>query len=730
MQRLTTRLILLCTLLCAALLLAGWAAAENKPAEFVKDISCAGSWPNSFWDIGTAACWECPKSAPKRTILPVTGGWACERPAHEVFKRAIGPEKPTGLIGTDCRKGWFLDIGLGKCYSCQGYNRTLYPVTHARACSRLEPLVKAQAARRGSPGGCPDGSFQHLLSSKCYRCPAGSYRNANTGADPTTFNACTVCGGLGGRPCPVTTLRRSCDENLAEDFSRGICIAVACGKENGKPCTIAERIPSCDTGLVEDFLKNRCVKSETRKRQEIAAKKLAEIASFVADKVGYATGVAQNPNVVQALNSDKPEAAAQSVSTAAVGGTTLPDGAPIRTMTVGATVGAKAIVGGSAGAGAAIDFTGRLPVYAYATADYDISLGFGVAGGVDVGFWVCQANKIGGDSWGAEFGPKDIVDFAKVLKGVEGASLANMVKPGLDVGVTLWFGYDNVFQGFVLTPSVGAGIDFGGVVWATTAVQDDPTVGCDGAPIHAGTQPAPPTGGIKPIFGSGEQFIQDIAYTNGAIHGSIRQSQTRDAVADKALTRVCVVNSTATPKRITHSASGVNHLVADSEGSESCANFPARTRLNFSFVDDGKVVRSDAMNLDAYAGSLVRFEWLSTVGTDQTFVQDIHYQAPVVLGGGTGRLIRHFRVDGGSGNPAITRVCMLNKTLHAKTLEHQVSGVGKLIAAGKDAESCANFAAATRLELRFRDRGSTVRSDAMNLSAYAGDIVRFTWLLD
>ena len=72
---------------------AGWAAAENKPAEFVKDISCAGSWPNSFWDIGTAACWNVRnrrRNAPS-CLSPVVG---LERPAHEVFKRAIGPEKP------------------------------------------------------------------------------------------------------------------------------------------------------------------------------------------------------------------------------------------------------------------------------------------------------------------------------------------------------------------------------------------------------------------------------------------------------------------------------------------------------------------------------------------------------------------------------------------------------------------------------------------------------------
>lgn len=111
----------------------------------------------------------------------------------------------------------------------------------------------------------------------------------------------------------------------------------------------------------------------------------------------------------------------------------------------------------------------------------DLSLGFGAAGSADIGFWVCQANKIGGNAWGVEFGPNDILAFARVLKGVEGARLSDIVKPGWDVGVTLWSGNDNVFQGFTLTPSAGAGADLGGVVWATTAVKDDPDV----APRHA-----------------------------------------------------------------------------------------------------------------------------------------------------------------------------------------------------------------------------------------------------
>ena len=191
---------------------------------------------------------------------------------------------------------------------------------------------------------------------------------------------------------------------------------------------------------------------------------------------------------------------------------------------------------------------------------------------------MCQAN-IHQDSWGAESGPKDIVDSASALP-IAGASLANMVASGLDVGVTLWFGYDNVFQARA-DAECGRGIDFGGVVLATTAVQDDP----DGNVMAHRSMPARSQRcrpEALPIFGSAEQFIQDIAYTNGAIHGKASDvADPRCCCCRQELTRR-VVNSTATPKRITHSASGVNHLAP--EGKESCANFLARTRLNFSFL--------------------------------------------------------------------------------------------------------------------------------------------------
>ena len=202
-----------------------------------------------------------------------------------------------------------------------------------------------------------------------------------------------------------------------------------------------------------------------------------------------------------------------------------------------------------------------------------------------MGFWVCQNNKIGGDSWGIEFGVDDLA-----MAYVGAASL----KKGPSLGIGLWFGYDNVFQGFTITPGFGIGADFGGLVRGTTAVQDDPSVGCDGSPI-----PSPkPLGPKTPI--------QQIGYAGGVIQHS--------KVVGKAprpnLVRICLENHTGQPKSLTHDVAGINPLTAPTNGSRSCANFASNLRLTFSFVDRGTVKKHDAMSLQRYAGDIVVFEWL------------------------------------------------------------------------------------------------------------------------
>jgi hypothetical protein len=168
--------------------------ATDVPAVYRGGATCPTKYPGSFLDIGTAACWKCPTTQPNRTIFPVTATNACERPAYEAFKRASGPADPTGFLRTDCAKGWFLDIGKGKCYSCAGYNRTAYAIDHARACSKVIAATWASALKQG-PDGCAPGSFRNGLTTKCYACPPDYSRNAVVADDLTKVNACTKNSG-------------------------------------------------------------------------------------------------------------------------------------------------------------------------------------------------------------------------------------------------------------------------------------------------------------------------------------------------------------------------------------------------------------------------------------------------------------------------------------------------------------------------------------------------------
>lgn len=515
----------------------------------------------------------------------------------------------------------FLTTSTASARSCGGLNARPCKIwERIPSCNKglVESFAQGKCVRPGSGSVRPGVDCGALNKRPCKlwervpSCNKGLVESFAKGLCLKPAVAGVDCGNVNQRPCKVWERIPSCNENLKEDFAKGLCVAVSCGKENGRPCTIVERIPSCDKGLVEDFLKNRCVKSANRQKEELATKKMAELTHVIIAQMSFANRVARDPGVRSALSSDNPDKVARSASGVPPGAIKLPTGGDLRTLTIGASVGAKVIIGGSAGAGAAIDLTGRLPVHAYATADYDISLGFGGAAGVDVGFWTCQVNKIGGDSWAMQFGPKDLFAAARLLKGSEGASVASMAKAGPDMGVAMWFGYDNVFQGFTLTPGVSAGIDFGGISWATTAVKDDPSVDCKGNPENGNTVAPPPSNGlIPPPFLQHRTFIQDIKYSAGSRSGTVRHWKVDGGAKNSSITRVCLVNETNNPKVLAHHVRGVNNMSAPDKGSQSCANLSSSMRFVFQFTDRGTNVRSDAMNLSAYAGDIVIFQWLA-----------------------------------------------------------------------------------------------------------------------
>lgn len=128
---------------------------------------------NSFYDIGTEKCYKCP-SGYKRTVASVNSRNACEKPGGERFAKALSGGKGTGLLGTDCRPGYFWDPN-GKCYKCpSGYNRTAHPVTSDKACSQKVNSSFNYALQQGKVG-CDQG-FYDVGTGKCWTCPSGYNR--------------------------------------------------------------------------------------------------------------------------------------------------------------------------------------------------------------------------------------------------------------------------------------------------------------------------------------------------------------------------------------------------------------------------------------------------------------------------------------------------------------------------------------------------------------------------
>ncbi|MEM9725419.1 MAG: hypothetical protein AAF909_08155 [Pseudomonadota bacterium] len=447
----------------------------------------------------------------------------------------------------------------------------------------------ASAASCGAEGQRPCKLWERIPS-----CNKGLVEDFSKGRCLRRTRPGIDCGRANQRACKIWERVPSCNKGLVEVLGKGICVrnnpGVICGRENQRPCTLTERIPSCNSGLVEDFLRGKCIATANTPRYRLADQKLRQMGGMIASKIGFAKRVASDPRVKTALKNDR-RSVARYVKSSAVGPTRTSDGKLLRTLTIGASAGAKVFIGGSAGAGAAIDLAGRRPAYVYGTADYSASIGIGASTGVDVGFWVCQNNKIGGDSWGIEFSPVELVKAAQTF-----ADLKQAFKPGLDVGVALWFDYRNVFQGFTITPNVGAGVDFGGLVKAGTLVDGDPNVNCDGSPKRAadrGRRPAP------------ETLVQTLRHGGGMI----RHTKIDGGASSQGVTRVCLRNRTTRQKSLRYQFGRINPLIVPPRGRMSCANFPSNRRLNFNWVDNGRVVKRDGMNLGAYAGDVVIFDW-------------------------------------------------------------------------------------------------------------------------
>jgi len=371
---------------------------RETPATFVGTMGCPGG---SFLDIGRGDCWTCPASAPNRTVFPVTSDQACERPVREEFRRARGPRNPTGLIRTDCDRGWFLDIGLGQCYTCDGFNRTLHPVTHARACARWVGATRSRATRVGSHAPCPDGSFQHVLSGRCYTCPEYYDRNLRMGDDPSQFNACTLSNAGIARELALAKV-----EELAPQMADAMIAALTLSSDR----STARRIQDRDASLAREA-------SQT---------------------------VGANPCVLDAFNS-------WTVG-GTVGGDAIIGGAGETGMAVDIRKRARE---GS--------ITQR-NAHWYAAGSWSLGLSAGASGGLNYGCWLAENHRLGGDSHGYSFDILEIAQFGAALRAARGGEHVRdaFTKSGASLAFGVWFDYDWRFVGVTLTPAYGRGITIGG----------------------------------------------------------------------------------------------------------------------------------------------------------------------------------------------------------------------------------------------------------------------------
>jgi len=583
-----------------------------------------------------------------------------------------------------CNKGLYEDFGKGKC---------LRKHVAGKTCGRNNQVPCPIWVRVPS---CNNGLVENFAKGKCVK-PA---RGVRPGID---------CGRENQRACTIVERIPSCNSGLVEVLGKGICVRNApgeiCGRENQRPCTLTERIPSCNPGLVENFIHNKCVATADTPRFRLADQKFNELGRFIASKIVFAQRTAANPSVKNALGNNR-QALDTVVNRSAIGSTQMPDGYLLRTLTVGASAGAKVIVGGSAGAGAAIDLTGRRPAYLYGTAEYGVSFGVGASAGIDVGFWVCQNNKIGGDSWGVEFSPVEIAQAAKTF-----ADLKKAFKPGLDVGIGMWFDYKNVFQGFTITPNVGAGVDFGGLVKAGTVVDGDPSVDCQGNPKSAGQRPLP----VQPIqpdvlpSNGGVTLYQHCDYQGYSLHVPAG----KHALAE--LQARGMRNDDISSIRVTPGSQATLFVNNGFNGPRQTHTRNVRCLVDTGYNDVLSAIIVQRAGMIAPAPeSAPRVQRLA-------FIQDIRMGHSVV---------RHSKVTGGARNRATTRICLRNLTGRAKSLEYQFGHINPLRAKGQGTESCANFPSNRRLNFAWTDNRRVLKKDGMNLSAYAGDIVIFDWLSD
>jgi len=196
---------------CAAGLLLSTPMTAEAQSTFsrAKKVSSTKCPRGTFFDpIQGGTCWQCP-SGTKRTVLPVNGGGACQKPAGEVRKRAKNHGRGRGLLKTDCGRGQFWDPN-GNCYSCpSGTRRTAAPVTASNACAASVPAKRTRAKKRSSVK-CRRGTFYDPIDGgSCWSCPKGTKR---TVASVKSNKACEKAAPIADLKAAAKNIERNMRE--------------------------------------------------------------------------------------------------------------------------------------------------------------------------------------------------------------------------------------------------------------------------------------------------------------------------------------------------------------------------------------------------------------------------------------------------------------------------------------------------------------------------------------
>ncbi|GAB5448887.1 hypothetical protein [Gymnodinialimonas sp.] len=106
-------------------------------------------------------------------------------------------------------------------------------------------------------------------------------------------------------------------------------------------------------------------------------------------------------------------------------------------------------------------------------------------------------------------------------------------------------------------------------------------------------------------------YIQTLDVTSTRGGSQMHQIFNEGTTGNQAITHLCLANYGNVTRAFTHTAPGINALVAQ-PGSQSCANFQANSRVVFGMVDGNQPAQASrgmGMNMSAFAGGTVSFIW-------------------------------------------------------------------------------------------------------------------------